>query len=231
VKVLLLEDDALLGDGVCSGLRREDNSVDWVKNGESALTATAEIHYDCIILDIGLPKMSGLEVLSHLRKKNNTTPVLILTARDDISDRVKGLDAGADDYLVKPFEFAELCARLRALTRRARGITTETITYKDITIDTAAHTVEYKNQAIELSRRELTLLIELISNQGRVLSRRHLEQKLYNWNDEIESNTVEVYIHHLRKKLHTELIKTVRGIGYIVDKDTDKSAHNDMGKP
>jgi two-component system response regulator QseB len=219
VRILLVEDDALLGDGVCAGLRREDNSVDWVKNGETALSAMTETLYDCVILDIGLPRMSGLEVLQYMRDSNNDTPVLILTAQDDISDRVIGLDAGADDYLVKPFEFAELCARLRALTRRSRGMSSETVQYKDILIDTAAHTVKYDNQPVTLSRREYTLLFELVTNQGRVLSRQHLEQKLYSWGDEIESNTIEVYIHHLRKKFYTGLVTTVRGIGYIVAKE------------
>lgn len=219
MRILLVEDDALLGDGVCAGLRRDDNSVDWVKNGETALSAIAETQYDCVILDIGLPKMSGLDVLQHIRESDNTVPVLILTAQDDISDRVKGLDAGADDYMIKPFEFAELCARLRALTRRTRGKASESIRYKKINIDTSAHTVEYDDRPVELTKREYTLLIEMITNQGRVLSRHHLEQKLYSWGDEIESNTIEVYIHHLRKKLYSELIKTVRGIGYIVAKE------------
>lgn len=219
MRILLVEDDALLGDGVCAGLRRENNCVDWVKNGETALTAIAETQYDCVILDLGLPKISGLDVLKHMRKSNNAIPVMILTAQDDISDRVQGLDAGADDYLVKPFEFAELCARLRALTRRIRGKASETMQYKGITINTTAHSVEYEGQAVILSRREFALLIELIANQGRVLSRHNLEQKLYSWGDEIESNTIEVYIHHLRKKFYTELIKTVRGIGYIVAKE------------
>ena len=219
MKILLVEDDALLGDGVWAGLRREDNAVDWVKNGETALSAISETRYDCIILDIGLPRISGLEVLNKMRESNNDTPVLILTAQDDISDRVKGLDAGADDYLVKPFEFSELCARLRALTRRTRGKASECIKYKNINIDTAAHAVEYDDQAVVLSRREFALLVEMISNQGRVLSRQHLEQKLYSWGDEIESNTIEVYIHHLRKKFYSELIKTVRGIGYIIAKE------------
>ena len=219
MRILLVEDDALLGDGVCAGLRRDDNTVDWVKNGETALSAIAETQYDCVILDIGLPKMSGLDVLQHVRKSDNSVPVLILTAQDGIDDRVKGLDAGADDYVVKPFEFAELCARLRALTRRTRGKASENIRYKDINIDTSAHNVEYNGKPVELSRREYTLLIEMITNQGRVLSRQHLEQKLYSWGDEIESNTIEVYIHHLRKKLYSELIRTVRGIGYIVAKE------------
>ena len=219
MRILLVEDDSLLGDGVCAGLRRENNSVDWVKNGETALSATAETQYDCIILDIGLPKMSGLDVLHNMRESNNDTPVLILTAQDDISDRVKGLDAGADDYLVKPFAFAELYARLRALSRRKRGAASETIQYKNIKIDTTSHTVAYNDLPVLLSRREFSLLVEFITNQGRVLSRQHLEQKLYSWSDEVESNTIEVHIHHLRKKFHPGLIKTVRGIGYIIAKE------------
>ena len=219
MRILLVEDDALLGDGVFAGLRRENNAVDWVKNGETALSAIAETQYDCVILDIGLPKMSGLDVLRQMRHSNNVTLVIILTAQDDITDRVKGLDAGADDYLVKPFEFTELCARLRALTRRTRGKASEIISYKNINVNTTAHSAEYDGQAVTLSRREFALLIELLTNQGRVLSRQHLEQKLYSWGDEIESNTIEVYIHHLRKKFYTDLIKTVRGIGYTVAKE------------
>lgn len=216
MRILLVEDDSLLGDGVCTGLRRENNAVDWVKNGESALLAVSETQYDCIILDIGLPRINGLEVLRIMRESGNKAPVLILTAQDDIADRVAGLDAGADDYLVKPFEFTELCARLRALTRRNRGTASETLDYREIKIDTTAHTVEYRGQGIDLPRREFALLVELITNQGRVLSRQQLEQKLYSWGDEIESNTIEVYIHHLRKKFGNDLIKTVRGIGYTI---------------
>lgn len=219
MKILLVEDDPLLGDGVYTGLRRENNNVDWVKNGESSLVTLSESQYDCIILDIGLPKMSGYDVLQIMRESDNNTPVLILTAQDEISDRVNGLDAGADDYLVKPFEFAELSARLRALARRVRGKSTETIHYKDIKINTTANTVEYKGKEVELSQREFSLLIELITNQGRVLSRRQLEQKLYRWGEDIESNTIEVHIHHLRKKFNSDLVKTVRGIGYIIAKE------------
>ena len=218
MRILLVEDDHLLGNGVCSGLRREEHAVDWVKNGETALSAVKETQYDCIVLDIGLPRMNGFDVLKEIRASNNDTPVLILTAHDGTDERVKGLDSGADDYMVKPFEFTELCARLRALTRRTRGMATEIIKHGNIAIDTSAHTVEYNNEAVILSRKELTLLIELITNQGRVLSRHYLEQKLYSWSDEVESNTIEVYIHHLRKKFYTDLIKTVRGIGYIVAK-------------
>ena len=219
MRILLVEDDTLLGEGLLSGLQRKNYSVDWVKNGESALTAIASTDYDAVILDIGLPKMSGLDVLKISRKQGHAIPVLILTAQDATSDRVAGLDAGADDYLIKPFEFEELCARLRALTRRAKGITEKTIRYKNITIDTAAHNVTYNNELITLSRREFSLLEELLSSTGRVLSRSQLEDKLYSWGDEVGSNAIEVHIHHLRKHFGSDLIKTVRGIGYIVPKE------------
>ena len=161
LRILLVEDDALLGDGVCAGLRREGDSVDWVKNGETAILAVNETSYDCVILDIGLPRMSGMDVLRKLRGSQNDVPVLFLTARDQVADRVQGLDAGADDYLVKPFEFAELRARLRALTRRGRGAASELVRYADIEIDTAAHTVSYQGDPVDLSRREFDLLVEI----------------------------------------------------------------------
>jgi len=220
VRILLVEDDTLLGEGLYAGLQRENYSLDWIKNGETALIAMLETAYDAVILDIGLPKMSGLDVLRQARSEGNKLPVLILTARDAVSDRVDGLDAGADDYLVKPFEFSELCARLRALTRRARGLTEQLIRYKNIQIDPAAHSVKLNNQQVELSRREFSLLEELLSNIGRVLSKAQLEEKLYSWGDEIGSNTIEVHIHHLRKKFGSEFIKTVRGVGYIVAKES-----------
>lgn len=219
MRILLVEDDTLLGSGLLTGLKNEGYSVDWVKNGGAALTAITTTPYDAVILDIGLPEISGLEVLSKARGKDITTPVLILTAQDAVADRVAGLDAGADDYLTKPFELDELCARLRALTRRSRGLSQQTIQHKNIVIDPAAHTVSYNNENIELSRRELALLEELVSSAGRVLSRAFLEEKLYNWDNEIESNTIEVYIHHLRKKFGSELIKTIRGVGYTVPKE------------
>ncbi|MCP4078231.1 MAG: response regulator [Gammaproteobacteria bacterium] len=220
MRILLVEDDTLLGEGLYAGLQRENYSLDWIKNGETALIAMLETAYDAVILDIGLPKMSGLDVLRQARSEGNKLPVLILTARDAVSDRVDGLDAGADDYLVKPFEFSELCARLRALTRRARGLTEQLIRYKNIQIDPAAHSVKLNNQQVELSRREFSLLEELLSNIGRVLSKAQLEEKLYSWGDEIGSNTIEVHIHHLRKKFGSEFIKTVRGVGYIVAKES-----------
>jgi len=219
LRILLAEDDRLLGEGLLTGLKNDGYSVDWVQKGGAALSAITTTPYDAVILDIGLPEMSGLEVLSMARSKDITTPVLILTAQDAIEDRVKGLDAGADDYLTKPFSLDELYARLRALTRRSRGLSQQTIKYKNIIIDPAAHSVIYNNETIELSRREFALLEELVISAGRVLSRSFLEEKLYNWDNEIESNTIEVYIHHLRKKFGSELIKTIRGVGYTVPKE------------
>ena len=219
MRILLVEDDSLLGEGLLSGLQRENYSVDWVKNGETALSAISSTDYDAIILDIGLPKMSGLDVLRQSRKQGQMLPILILTAQDAVSDRINGLDAGADDYLTKPFEFKELCARLRALTRRSRGLAEKKIRYKTIEIDTAAHSVTHDGEAIQLSRREYSLLEELLSCTGRVLSRSQLEDKLYSWGDEVGSNAIEVHIHHLRKQFGSDLIKTVRGVGYIVPKE------------
>jgi DNA-binding response OmpR family regulator len=220
VRILLVEDDTLLGEGLLLGLQRDKQSVDWVKNGESALTAMASTPYDAVILDIGLPKMSGLEVLKKTRRLGQQTPILILTAQDTVTDRVTGLDSGADDYLTKPFELNELNARLRALVRRSRGQTDQTIRYANIELDPAAHTVMHQNQLVHLSRREFAMLEALLANAGRVLSRAQLEEKIYAWGDEIESNVIEVHIHHLRKRFGAKLIKTVRGIGYLVPKET-----------
>ncbi|MFC1588681.1 response regulator [Pseudomonadota bacterium] len=219
MRILLVEDDQLLGSGLMSGLQNDGYSIDWVKNGEDALLAITAAPYDAVILDIGLPKMSGLEVLGNARNRDITTPVLILTAQDAISDRVAGLDAGADDYLTKPFELDELCARLRALTRRSKGLSQQLIKHKNIIINSAAHTVTVNNENIDLSRREFSLLEELVSSAGRVLSRAYLEEKLYSWDNEVDSNAIEVYIHHLRKKFGSDFIKTIRGVGYTVPKE------------
>lgn len=218
MRILLVEDDSLIGEGLQSALHRENYSVDWMKNGESALAAIGSTNFDAMILDIGLPGISGLDVLKKARKHGYGFPVLILTAQDGVSDRVTGLDTGADDYLSKPFELDELCARLRALIRRSQGLPGQKIRYQDILLDPAAHTVSKDNQPIELSRREFALLQELLSSCGRVLSRSQLEDKLYSWGDEVESNAIEVHIHHLRKRLGSDLIKTVRGVGYIIAK-------------
>lgn len=219
MRLLLAEDDVLLGEGLLTGLQNGGYSVDWVKNGKMALSSVSTTAYDAVVLDIGLPEMNGLEVLRAARERHINTPVLILTAQSAIADRVNGLDTGADDYLTKPFELDELYARLRALTRRSKGLATKTIKYNNIIIDQASHTVTRNNKNIELSRREFALLEELISSSGRVLSRAFLEEKLYSWSNEIESNTIEVYIHHLRKKFGSDLIKTIRGVGYIVAKE------------
>lgn len=219
MRILLVEDDQLLGSGLVTGLQNEDYSIDWVKTGEDALLAITAAPYDAVILDIGLPKMSGLDVLNNARNRDIATPVLILTAQDAIADRVAGLDAGADDYLTKPFELDELCARLRALTRRSKGLSQQLIKHKDIIIDSSAHSVTVNNANINLSRREFALLEELVSSAGRVLSRAFLEEKLYSWDNEVDSNAIEVYIHHLRKKFGSDLIKTIRGVGYTVPKD------------
>ncbi len=219
MRILLVEDDSLLGEGIITGLRQENNSVDWVKNGEMGLAAIKDTPYDAVILDIGLPRMSGLEVLEESRKAGVHTPILLLTANDTVTDRINGLDAGADDYLTKPFEFDELCARLRAITRRSKGISEQKIIYRNIEIDPASHSVKLDQEEVKISRREFSLLLELVSSAGRVLSKAHLEEKLYSWNDEIESNAIEVHIHHLRKRFGSDLIKTVRGVGYIVARE------------
>lgn len=220
VRILLVEDDSLIGEGLRSALQREDYLVDWVINGESALASIKATDYDALVLDIGLPGISGLEVLKKSRKQGYDFPVLILTAQDGVSDRVTGLDTGADDYLSKPFELDELCARLRALIRRSKGSPNQKIRYQDILLDPEAHTVTKYKQPVDLSRREFALLQELLLSSGRVLSRSQLEDRLYSWGDEVESNAIEVHVHHLRKRLGSDLIKTIRGVGYIIAKET-----------
>lgn len=223
MRLLLVEDDKLLGDGIQAGLIQAGYAVDWMENGESAESALRSEEYELMILDLGLPDRSGLEVLKRLRNKvfsaqDNALPVLILTARDTVSDRVTGLDAGADDYMIKPFDLDELNARIRALTRRHHGRANPVIRHAGLVLDPAAHTVTLNGQAVKLSQREFAILQLLLESRGRVLSRNQLEEGLYSWGEEIESNTVEVYIHHLRKKLGADLIRTLRGVGYIIDK-------------
>jgi two-component system, OmpR family, response regulator QseB len=217
MRLLLVEDDDILGDGLVAGLSMEGYSVDWLTNGLLADEALKNTTYEVIILDLGLPKMDGITVLKNLRSRENSTPVLILTARDNITDRVTGLDSGADDFVVKPFDLTEVCARLRALTRRQEGRAQPLLKHGDLILDMAAHKVFYQAQPIDLSQREFAILHFLLSNLGKVISRTRLEESLYSWNCEIESNTIEVHIHHLRKKLENNLIRTVRGVGYIID--------------
>jgi two-component system OmpR family response regulator/two-component system response regulator QseB len=219
VRILVVEDDRLLGDALQAGLRQAGFAPDWAVDGQLAETMLADTDYAALVLDLGLPKRSGLEVLGRLRQKGSHLPVLILTARDTVEDRIAGLDRGADDYLVKPFNLGELAARLRALIRRAEGKPQPVMAIAGVVVDPAAHTVSVDGQAVELCAKEFALLNVLMLNAGRVLSRSQLEQQLYSWADETGSNTVEVYIHHLRKKLGRDLIKTIRGVGYLMPKE------------
>ncbi|HQR59491.1 MAG TPA: response regulator [Azonexus sp.] len=218
MRILLVEDDPQLGDGLTIGLRQAGFAVDWVKDGNSADHALQSETFDLIVLDLGLPRLSGMEVLSRARSRRQTLPVLILTARDATGDKVSGLDAGADDYLVKPVDLDELAARIRALTRRSAGRAAPLLTRGDLTLDPAAHSVTLAGAPVELSSREFSLLQMLLENAGRVLSRSQLEQSVYGWRDEPDSNALEVHIHHLRKKLGSELIRTLRGVGYTIAK-------------
>ncbi|MDH5391916.1 MAG: response regulator transcription factor [Gammaproteobacteria bacterium] len=219
MRLLLVEDDVLLGEGVELGLRKAGYAVDWVRDGEAATTALIAEDYELMVLDIGLPKKSGLDVLKELRDSGDKLPVMILTAMASVDHRVQGLDAGADDYLTKPFDLAELYARLRALARRNTGRTESLIEYGDIRLDPAAYDVHKGGDKVDLSRREYAVLLSLLENTGRVMSREMLEQTMYGWGEEVGSNAVEVYVHHLRKKLGNELIRTIRGIGYMIDKE------------
>ena len=220
MRVLLVEDDELLGDGLRAGLKQAGYTADWVTDGQSAENALTNNEFDLVVLDINLPKMSGLEVLRNIRKRGQSTPVLLLTARDSIPDRVEGLDSGADDYLVKPVDLDELCARLRVLQRRHAGRSDPIIQHGEIALDPAAHRVTANNQPVNLSMREFVLLQHLMENVGRVIPRARLEQKLYGWEGEVESNSLEVFIHHLRKKLGSGLIRTVRGVGYMIEQES-----------
>ena len=216
MRILLVEDDPQLGDGLTIGLRQAGFAVDWVKDGNSADHALQSETFDLVVLDLGLPRLSGMEVLSRARSRRQTLPVLILTARDATGDKVSGLDAGADDYLVKPVDLDELAARIRALTRRSAGRAAPLLTRGDLALDPAAHSVTLAGASVELSSREFSLLQMLLENAGRVLSRSQLEQSVYGWRDEPDSNALEVHIHHLRKKLGSELIRTLRGVGYTI---------------
>ena len=216
MRVLLVEDDTMVGESVRKGLRQEGFAVDWVEDGHAAELALDTGVYDMVLLDLGLPKKGGMEVLTGLRRKKSTVPVMLITARDAVADRVKGLDAGADDYLVKPFDLEELAARLRALARRRAGNAQGVIEHGLLRLNPASHEAALDGRALALSAREFALLQALLERPGAVLSRAQLEEKLYGWSEEVGSNTVEVYIHGLRKKLGADFIKTVRGVGYTV---------------
>lgn len=224
MKVLLVEDDKLLGNSVYNALKSEHEEVDWVEDGEAAINAIGDPAYDVVILGLGLPKVNGLDVLRFARSNDYNVPILIVTAQCSTEDRVAALDMGADDYLTKPFEFEELSARLRALYRRSRGNSDDVLKYRDIEVNLTSHIASKDGEPIDLSRREFVLLTELVNNVGRIMSKKQLEEKVYGWSDTIDSNTIEVFIHHLRKKFGTEIITTVRGVGYMVPGGVDKTA-------
>jgi len=219
MRILLVEDDRMLGDGLQAGLTQAGYAVDWLRDGEAAVAALATESFAAVVLDLGLPKRDGLSVLQWLRARHDATPVLILTARDQLEDKVRGLDLGADDYVLKPFDLDEIAARLRALVRRAHGRPEPVLSLGEIALNPAARTVTRAGQAVELTPREFDLLHLLLENTDRVLTRRALEEQLYTWNDAVDSNALEVHIHHLRKKLGNELIRTVRGVGYMASTD------------
>jgi two-component system response regulator QseB len=218
MRLLLVEDDPALGEGIRTALKPEGYTVDWLQDGASALHALTHESFDLAVLDLGLPRLDGLEVLRRLRAEANPVPVLVLTARDATADRIAGLDAGADDYLVKPFDVAELKARLRALLRRSFNRAEPVLAYRGILLDPVNQQVSYQGNPVNLPRKEFVLLHELLAQPGRVLTRDKLQQVLYGWDEDVESNALEVHIHHLRKKFFPELIRTVRGVGYLVDK-------------
>jgi DNA-binding response OmpR family regulator len=214
MRILLVEDESLLGDGLQVGLRQLGFQVDWVKDGQAGLRELKTLNYDACILDLGLPQLDGIEVIAQARTQKITTPILVLTARNAIESKIEGFNLGADDYLIKPVDINELAARLRAISRRFLGHVQNELVIHDVALDASQRTVKYKNKLVVLSGKEFDVLHGLMLNAGRVLSRGQLEQRLYSWGHEVESNAVEVHIHHLRKKLAPELIQTVRGIGY-----------------
>ena len=216
MRLLLAEDDAMIGEAVRAGLRRQGFAVDWVADGAAAEHALDVGDYDLCLLDLGLPRREGLQILRSLRRRGSALPVVILTARDAVGDRVEGLDAGADDYLVKPFELTELAARIRAVLRRKGGRATALIEHLGVTIDPATHEVRRDGRVVHLSAREFALLHALIERPGRILSRAQLEERLYGWDEEVGSNVVEVHIYSLRRKLGADFIRNVRGVGYRV---------------
>lgn len=216
MSILLVEDDSELAADLMEALRKEGFAINHVGNGTDALHVVATDKPDIVILDLGLPDLDGLDVLGQLRRRQPVLPVLLLTARDSLNDKISGLDSGADDYLAKPFEMAELLARLRALGRRINSVGSNVISIGEVTIDTARQEVRVADQLIDLPRKEFMLIRVLMENAGHVLTRKQLESKLYSWDEEVASNSLDVHVHQLRKKLGTDFIKTIRGVGYAV---------------
>lgn len=219
MRVLLVEDDTMIGEAIQGALKDASYAADWVKNGQTALTTLACQHYDLVLLDLGLPGKDGLEVLTSIRAKDNPVPLLIITARDGLDDRLRGLDGGADDYVLKPFEMAELLARMRAVLRRKGGSATSLLSNGVVSLDPATREAAVKGHiTVQLSNREFALLHALLARPGAILSRSDLEDRIYGWGEEVESNAVEFLIHALRRKLGSEVIKNVRGAGWMVSK-------------
>jgi len=216
MRILLVEDDKMIGEGLQKALRQNGYSVNWVEDGVSADNALKDEIYELAVLDLGLPEMSGLDVLKNLRQRHSALPVLILTARDAISDKVKGLDLGADDYMLKPFALEELEARVRSLLRRQTGQAGEWLSHKDLRLNPKTHEAIYKGTAVALSGREFSLMFALIKNPNAALSKAQLEESIYGWNEEVASNSIEVHIHQIRKKLSPEIIKNIRNVGYTL---------------
>jgi two-component system response regulator QseB len=218
MRVLLVEDDRMIAQALQTALRQDGYAVDWMPDGSSATEALRSSSFDLVLLDLGLPGRHGLDVLRALRGDGVATPVIILTARDEPGDRVAGLDAGADDYLVKPFDLDELAARMRSVLRRAAGRGDPSIRHGDIRLDPVTHAVEYRGAPVSLSAHEYAVLEALLQRPGAILSRTQLEDRLYGWSGQVESNAIEVYVHGLRRKLGSDVIRTQRGLGYFIPK-------------
>ncbi|OWY35645.1 response regulator [Herbaspirillum aquaticum] len=219
MRVLLVEDDAMIGEAIQAALKDASYAVDWIKDGQIAITTITSQHYDIALLDLGLPGKDGLDVLRSIRAKDIPIPLLIITARDGLDDRLQGLDGGADDYVLKPFQMAELLARMRAVLRRKGGIASPLLTNGLLSLDPASKEASLRDGgSIQLSNREFALLQALLMRPGAILSRSELEDRIYGWNEEVESNAVEYLIHSLRRKLGSDIIKNVRGVGWMVSK-------------
>lgn len=221
MRLLLVEDDSLIASGVRSGLKLAGYTVDWVQDGQAAALALATGVYQLMLLDLGLPRKDGMALLREIRTKGNDLPVLVITARDAVADRIKGLDSGADDYLVKPFDLDELVARVRALLRRRAGRTDPVLRHGALSLDPVSRQVEQDGRPISLSPREFALLAALLERPGAVMSREQLEDRLYGWDEEVSSNAVEVHLHNLRRKLGANVIRNVRGAGYRIGNDDE----------
>ena len=220
MRILLVEDDESLGEGICTALRRAAYAVDWLRDGASALAAIRDEQFDLVVLDLGLPRMDGIEVIRAVRRTGSAVPILVLSARERPVDRTLGLDVGADDYLGKPFDLHELLARVRALLRRSAGFAAPLLTCGGLELDPATLSVRWQGRNVDLSRREFALLRVLMESPGRTISRESAQQRLFGWDEDVASNALDVHVHHLRRKLPAELIRTVRGVGYALDEAT-----------